>query len=157
MQEILAYLLTGGSYGSILFVTKYRYLVKLADLARVMGTDKTKSELIIMPVLAEIHELIRDRNSLFSGKAFNFDASLDLNGVCNYVIAESPVVVMVEAKQGDLNNGWGQCISEMVASQKFNEIAQEVIPAVYGVVTNGMLWHKPSERDYTLTKKVSKY
>jgi hypothetical protein len=39
-----------------------------------------------------------------------------------------------------LNGGWGQCIAEMVAAQKFNELAQESIAAVYGVVTNGTLW-----------------
>jgi hypothetical protein len=119
-----------------------------ADLARIMGTEKAKSELIIMPVLVEIHELFRDRISLFSGKTFNFDASLGLNGVCDYlitrspgqVIIESPVVVMVEAKQGDLNSGWGQCIAEMVAAQKFNELSEATISAVYGVVTNGTLW-----------------
>jgi hypothetical protein len=119
-----------------------------ADLARILGTEKAKSELIIMPILVEIHELFRDQISLFSGKTFNFDANLGLNGICDYlitkspgqVVIESPVVVMVEAKQGDLNSGWGQCIAEMVAAQKFNEIAQDSIPAVYGVVTNGTLW-----------------
>jgi hypothetical protein len=119
-----------------------------ADLARMMGTEKAKSELIIMPVLVEIHELFRDCISLFSGKTFNFDASLGLNGVCDYlitrspgqIIIESPIVVMVEAKQGDLNSGWGQCIAEMVAAQKFNELAEKNTEAVYGVVTNGTLW-----------------
>lgn len=119
-----------------------------ADLARILGTEKAKSELIIMPILVEIHELFRDRISLFSGKTFNFDASLGLNGICDFLITRSPgqvvielpVVVMVAAKQGDLNSGWGQCIAEMVAAQKFNEIAQDSIPAVYGVVTNGTLW-----------------
>lgn len=118
------------------------------DLARIMGTEKAKSELIIMPVLVEIHELFSDRISLFSGKTFNFDASSGLNGVCDYlitrspgqVVIESPVVVMVEAKQGDLNSGWGQCIAEMVAAQKLNALSEETIPAVYGVVTNGTLW-----------------
>jgi hypothetical protein len=119
-----------------------------ANLAQIMGTEKAKSELIIMPVLVEIHELFRDRISLFSGKTFNLDASLGLNGICDYLITkspgqiviESPVVVMVVAKQGDLNGGWGQCVAEMVAAQKFNELAQESIVAVYGVVTNGTLW-----------------
>jgi hypothetical protein len=46
----------------------------------------------------------------------------------------------VEAKQGDLNSGWGQCIAEMVAAQKFNELSETTISAVYGVVTNGTLW-----------------
>jgi hypothetical protein len=135
-----------------------------ANLAQIMGTEKAKSELIIMPVLVEIHELFGDRISLFSGKTFNLDASLGLNGICDYLITkspgqiviESPVVVMVEAKQGDLNGGRGQpathgseetseqsvavCIAKMVPAQKFNELAQESIAAVYGVVTNGTLW-----------------
>ncbi len=119
-----------------------------ADLARIIGTDKAKSELIIMPVLVEIHELFRDQISFFSGKTFNFDASLGLNGICDYlitkspgqVVIESPVVVMVEAKQGDLNSGWGQCVAEMVAAQRLNEMSQKSTSAVYGVVTNGTLW-----------------
>lgn len=117
-------------------------------LAKVIGTEKAKSELIIAPVLIEIHEQAIDRISLFSGKTFNSDASLGLNGICDYLIAkstsqvviEAPVIVLVEAKQGDLNLGWGQCVAEMVAAQKFNQAAGTEVVNIYGSVTNGTQW-----------------
>jgi hypothetical protein len=50
-----------------------------------------------------------------------------LSGVCDFLISrspeqlliEAPVIVIVEAKKQNLKGGWGQCIAEMVAAQRF--------------------------------------
>ncbi len=47
-------------------------------------------------------------------------------------------MVVVEAKQNNFTEGWGQCLAELVAAQKLN--ANEQIP-VHGVVTDGEVWH----------------
>jgi hypothetical protein len=49
-----------------------------------------------------------------------------------------PVVVVVEAKQNNFTDGWGQCLAELVAVQKINK--NEVLP-VHGIVTDAELWH----------------
>jgi len=48
-----------------------------------------------------------------------------------------PIIVLVEAKRSDFEQGWGQCLAELVAAQKLND---DVELPVYGVVTNGELW-----------------
>jgi hypothetical protein len=37
-------------------------------------------------------------------------------------------------------DGWGQCIAEMVAAQRFNQLRQHSIEFIYGVVTSGTRW-----------------
>jgi len=48
-----------------------------------------------------------------------------------------PLVVVVEAKQNNFIEGWGQCLAELVAAQKLND--NENLP-VHGIVTDGELW-----------------
>ncbi len=52
-------------------------------------------------------------------------------------VLETPIVIVVEAKNNDFEQGWGQCLAELVASQKINKNDQK---PVYGIVTNGNLW-----------------
>ena len=49
----------------------------------------------------------------------------------------SPLIIFVEAKKNDFEQGWGQCLAELVAAQKINDNTD--LP-VYGIVTDGILW-----------------
>ena len=103
-------------------------LAKKAPLAKAIGTEKAKSELIVADILVELREHFERRISLFSGIEFNVDAENDLSGVCDFVISlspgqfslKAPVIVLVEAKRDSLTDGLGQCVAEMVAAQRFN-------------------------------------
>jgi hypothetical protein len=112
------------------------------------SSEKARSEGIIYPVLLEVRELLDEQVSLFSGRDFNVDASVGLNGIVDFLLCRSPIVsiptapavVLVEAKKGDIASGYGQCIAEMVAAERFNiRKGFEPIP-VYGCVSNGLLW-----------------
>ena len=46
-------------------------------------------------------------------------------------------MVIAEAKKNDFEQGWGQCLAELVAAQKLN--GDDQFP-VYGIVTDGKLW-----------------
>jgi hypothetical protein len=48
-----------------------------------------------------------------------------------------PILVVVEAKQNNFSEGWGQCLAELVAAQKLNE--KPDLP-VHGIVTDGEFW-----------------
>ncbi|OUC16406.1 MAG: hypothetical protein B0A82_01610 [Alkalinema sp. CACIAM 70d] len=117
-------------------------------LALAVGTEKARSELLISPVLVELREILHRSVSIFSGTEFTVDEALGLNGVCDFLISrseeqliiEAPVVAIVEAKKEDINFGIGQCIAEMIAAQKFNDINGSTIQHVYGTVTTGNLW-----------------
>ena len=117
-------------------------------LALAVGTEKARSELLISPVLVEVRELLERTVSIFSGTDFTVDESLGLNGICDFLISrseeqlliEAPVIAIVEAEKDDLNSGMGQCIAEMIAAQKFNEMNSVPIQDIYGTVTTGSTW-----------------
>ncbi|MDE0086986.1 MAG: hypothetical protein OXU23_14795, partial [Candidatus Poribacteria bacterium] len=53
---------------------------------------------------------------------------------------EAPIIVLVEAKNDNLEIGLGQCVAEMVAAQYFNAEEGNDIPCVYGATTSGTEW-----------------
>ena len=117
-------------------------------LARAINTEKARSELIISNVLVEVRKRLDHQISLFSGIEFNVDKASDLNGFCDFIISASPeqlmlnapVITIVEAKNENLIGGLGQCIAEMVAADRFNQVEGNGIEIVYGVVTTGTAW-----------------
>jgi hypothetical protein len=127
----------------------------LADLlqqtipfATAVGTEKARSEFIIAPLLFELLRSLQSEISLFSGRDFTVAPELGLNGICDFMITRSqdeisikaPAIVIIEAKKGELDVGWGQCAAEMVAAQRFNLENDSVVPNIYGSVTTGTRW-----------------
>lgn len=122
----------------------------LEDLpwALAVDTEKARSEVIINPMLLEVRRIFNQQISVFSGEEFNIDASIGLNGVCDFLVCrspeqltvEAPAIVIVEAKKSDIKSGLGQCIAEMVAAQRFNEVRGQPLTAVYGTVSSGTQW-----------------
>lgn len=123
-------------------------LARKIPLATAIGTEKAKSELIVADVLVELREQLDHRISLFSGIDFNVDEELGLTGVCDFVVSlspiqfdlQAPIIVLVEAKNDNLEVGLGQCVAEMVAAQHFNAENGNDIPLVYGATTSGTEW-----------------
>jgi hypothetical protein len=117
-------------------------------LALASNTEKARSEMLITPILIELRRILDRKISLFSGISFNIDQALGLNGNCDYIISQSPellileapVITLVEAKKEDLNIGLGQCLAEMVAAQIFNQQYNQAVKAIYGVITSGTNW-----------------
>jgi hypothetical protein len=130
-----------------------------------VDTEKARSEVIINPVLLEVRRILNSSISVFSGEEFNIDASIGLNGVCDFLISrspeqltvEAPVIVIVEAKKADLKSGLGQCIAEMVAAQRFNEAKKQSFTAVYGTVTSGTQWRFLKLEGQTVTIDLMDY
>jgi hypothetical protein len=131
-----------------------------APFAAAQGSEKVRSELIVAPLLFELRELLDRQIGLFSGVDFSIDAASGLNGICDFLLTRSnneliikaPAVVLIEAKKGDLNIGWGQCAAEMIAAQKFNLAKGQEMPTIYGSVTTGSQWQflKLTGRDLTI-------
>ena len=123
-------------------------LERNVPLAFAMGTEKAKSELIVSAVLVELWEHFDRSISFFSGIDFNVDAENGLTGVCDFLVSlspaqfhlESPAIVVVEAKRDNLTMGLGQCVAEMVATQRFNAEQGNDVPCVYGTTTSGIEW-----------------
>ncbi|WP_310417052.1 hypothetical protein [Chamaesiphon sp. OTE_8_metabat_110] len=144
------------------FSTIFGQSLPLAQRAR---SEKAKSELLVSPVLLEVTKLANNSVELFSGEEFTVDKEQGLNGFCDFLLSrstapyiiEAPIVMLVEAKKGELDLGLGQCISEMVAAQLFNQNEGKVIPVIYGCVTSGKLWQFLKIEGKNVTIDVNEY
>jgi len=131
--------------GTAFLAETLRYNVPLA-LSN--NTEKARSEMIIAPILIEMKKQSSDNFSLFSGVEFEVESEQGLAGYCDFILSRSPeqlfvtapVVMLVEAKKENINNGLGQCVAEMVAAQRFNQREQNSITTIYGVVMTGTNW-----------------
>ena len=119
-------------------------------------------EKFIYPVLKEVWKPYREHLLLWSHPALTYDQTL--SGVPDYVIAkrsplgrvvfEKPYCIVVEAKQDDFEGGWSQCLAEMIAAQKINELPEQ---KVFGIVSNGKLWEFAYLQGRTFTKSPETY
>ena len=123
-------------------------LAKKVPLALAIGTEKASSELIVADVLVELREKFEDRISIFSGIDFSVDVEKGLTGVCDFLVSlspvqfylEAPIIILVEAKRENPVSGFGQCIAEMLAAQRFNVERGNEITTIYGAATTGTMW-----------------
>jgi hypothetical protein len=53
------------------------------------------------------------------------------------IVFDKPYFLVVEAKQDKFEEGWGQCLAEMVAVQRIND---ELGKTIFGIVSNGKVW-----------------
>jgi hypothetical protein len=117
-------------------------------LAIAINTEKAKSEYLIAPILGELRLRLHPNISLFSGTEFPVDPAKGLSGYCDFILSRSPeqqfvtapVLVIVEAKNDNPKNGFGQCAAAMVGAKTFNEKENTGVPAVYGASTSGTAW-----------------
>ena len=123
----------------------------LADsgpLALALSTEKARSEFLIAPILLEVRRVSERQISLFSGQDFSVEPSEGLAGVCDFLFSrspeqyliQSPIMMVVEAKNENFKTGIGQCVAEMIAAQRFNEREENAVPIIYGAVTTGDIW-----------------
>ena len=134
----------------------------IAEAAR---TEKARSEILVSPILLEATRLADKQVQLFSGEEFNVDRERGLNGFCDFLLSRSdnrltidaPVLMLVEAKRGDLEVGLGQCVAEMLAAQIYNLSQEQPIPIVYGCVTSGRFWQFLKLEEDRVTVDLSIY
>ena len=117
-------------------------------LALASNSEKARSEMIISPILIDLRRQLKERINLFSGIDFDVDSDMGLNGICDFIISNSPeilfvsapVITLVEAKKENITAGLGQCVAEMLAARIFNERTGNEVSTIYGAVTTGSIW-----------------
>lgn len=138
------------------------------DLQTVMRegvVDNSESaicENLIYPVLKEVWKLYSSQFTLWSHQSLTYDNNL--SGFPEYILAkrsplgkivfDKPYLLLVEAKQDKFDEGWGQCLAEMVAAQRLNEESQIV---VFGIVSNGYIWQFGKLKDEEFTRNITFY
>jgi hypothetical protein len=111
----------------------------------VFNSEYAICENIISPILTEVWRGYIQNFLIWSHQPLNYDENLC--GVPDYVVAqrsprgkvvlEKPYMILVEAKKDNFEEGWGQCLAEMLAAQKING---DLTKRLFGVVSNGKLW-----------------
>jgi hypothetical protein len=111
----------------------------------VYSSEAARSELLIFPLLREVYKPHAHQCSLWIQKPLTYDDKL--TGTTDYLVSArsplgktvvaTPLLIAVEAKKNDFEQGWAQCAAELVAAQRLNGDAN--VP-VYGIVTDGRFW-----------------
>lgn len=111
----------------------------------VFASEAARCEVIIFPILKEIYKAYADIYALWIQKSIAYDEML--SGTLDYLISTkselgrpvvgTPLIMLVEAKKNDFEQGWGQCLAELIAAQKINDAPD--FP-VYGIVSDGIWW-----------------
>ena len=127
---------------SAAFMDDYDFTMKYIN---VLSSETSRCENIIFPVLKDVFRHYTEHLALWSHASLAADEKL--SGIPDYLIAtrsrlgktvmEQPLLIVVEAKKNDFEQGWGQCLAGMVAAQKLNELPQT---SIHGIVTDGQLW-----------------
>jgi len=109
------------------------------------NSESAICENLIYPVLKEVWKFYRSKLTLWSHQTLIYDE--DLSGVPDYIVTQrnplativfdKPYFLAVEAKQDKFEEGWGQCLAEMIAVQRINDDLKKTI---FGIVSNGQVW-----------------
>ena len=111
----------------------------------VFASEAARCEAVIFPILREVYKGYAEHYALWIKKPIAYDDIL--NGTPDYFVSTrselgklvvgTPLIMLVEAKKNDFEQGWGQCLAELVAAQKINANAD--VP-VHGIVSDGRSW-----------------
>lgn len=124
------------------FITEFNFNIRTMDA---FSSEAARCELLIFPILREVYKNRAEQIALWIQKPISYNEKL--SGTPDYLFAkrsplgktvlEFPLLAVVEAKKSDFEQGWAQCLAELVALQKLNG---EATPTVYGIVTDGKYW-----------------
>ena len=128
-------------------------------------SEKSRSEFIVAPVLLTCQEILQNTCCLYSGVRLDVDPEKGLKGECDFILAKAPpapalrapLMVVVEAKKNDIEEGLPQCAAQMVAARLFNEQHKEPVATVYGCVTTGEAWQFLRLRGQDLVVDADRY
>lgn len=100
-------------------------------------------EMVIFPILKTVWKNFTSKLLLWSHKGIGKDS--ENSGIPDYILAkrshlgrvmDSPLLVMIEAKKDNFDEGWGQCVVQMHTAQSLNNDEKPI----YGIVSNGDSW-----------------
>jgi len=138
------------------FLNEFKFNVETID---VYTSEASRAEGIIFPILREVYKNYHEKFSFWIQKPVIYNDKL--SGTPDYLIAtksalgktvlEAPLVMVAEAKKNDFEQGWGECLAELVAAQKINGDAGF---AVQGIVTDGKLWEFGKLAGNTFVKNI---
>jgi len=95
--------------------------------------ETAKREFLIAPVLLEVARYTHANVKI----EFSLNVNEQLKGVVDYYLHSQANLLVIEAKNSDLERGFIQLAVELVA---FDQWTDEDFPLLYGAVSTGNLW-----------------
>lgn len=151
--------------GETEFIIPEYFREDLAFMMREAVVDNSEfavCENLIYPVLKEVWKNYHSKFVLWSHKSLTYDQNL--SGFPEYILAkrsplgkvvfDKPYSLLVEAKQDKFEEGWAQCLAEMVAAQQLND---QFKVTILGIVANGKTWQFGKLEEDIFTMNVSPY
>jgi hypothetical protein len=128
-------------------------------------SEKSRSEFIVAPVLLTCQEMVHSGCCVYSGIRLDVDPERGLKGECDFIVSRNPptpalrapLLIVVEAKKNDIEEGLGQCAAQMIGARVFNESHKEPLGQLYGCVTTGETWQFLRLHDRELTVDSDRY
>jgi hypothetical protein len=125
-------------------------LVSYLEMREFIGavSEKSRCELIVMPILGDIAMRYTGKISLHSGITMEGDKTKGLTGECDFLfsampdilVLRAPVFAITEAKKQDFELGLPQCMAQLLGAQLYNKRKNRPIKTIFGCVTTGNEW-----------------
>ena len=112
------------------FLSHYDNLRKLVNLTNEMAVREFLISPIIFELVKRFNVKVDIENSVYYSEI--------LKGSIDYILRKNSNFIAIEAKNSDMNRGFNQLISELIALDKIIE-QDDVL--IYGVVTTGTEWN----------------
>jgi hypothetical protein len=111
-------------------------------------SEKSRSEFIVAPILLACREHLQRSFQIYSGARLDVDPDKGLKGECDFLVAripltpflEAPILVVLEAKKNDIEEGFAQCGAQLLGVRIYNQREGFSAEALYGCVTTGETW-----------------
>ena len=113
-----------------------------------LRSEKSKSELVVSPILSEMIDRNNDFFTFYSGENLPADRSRGLVGECDFFISRNtgsfainmPILSVIEAKRDNLEAGVDQCAAQLYGASLINHGLGHPVSVYYGCVTNAREW-----------------
>jgi len=112
------------------FLSHYDNLRKLVNLTNEMAVREFLISPIIFELVKRFNVKVDIENSVYYSEI--------LKGSIDYILRKNSNFIAIEAKNSDMNRGFNQLISELIALDK---IIEQDDALIYGVVTTGTEWN----------------
>jgi hypothetical protein len=138
------------------FIEEFEFNQKNLDI---YSSETARCEIVIFPILREIYKNYYQQTSFWVQKNLSYNDKL--SGNPDYIISkksdlgktmlEYPLLIIVEAKKNDFEQGWAECIAELIAAKNLNN--KPDFP-IYGIVTDAKLWEFGKLLDTVFTNNI---
>ncbi len=112
------------------------------------GSEKSRSERLVTPILLELSNLNQHSFSIYSGMNLDVDEAAGLEGECDFIFSFSriqdfvtaPIFCIAEAKKQDLGQGTVQVAAQLLGAKRLNDAEGNQFQTLYACCTTGIEW-----------------